>query len=155
MPDTQLTETETQQLRKLAGQLNQTSSQTRPDNSYQVCEVSASIKNATICDLKTANKYVRRLSFQVVLKCWNLRYLEDVKTIWFSEWCLFCKSKEWTFTRWLCDIHAWQWQISTYSLLVYYYTDNKSLNDSINSTKMLKEKRLKVDMRIIGKIIEK
>ena len=69
MPDTQSTETETQQLRKLAGQLNQTSSQTRPDNSYQVCEVSASIKNATICDLKTANKYVRRLSFQVVLKC--------------------------------------------------------------------------------------
>ena len=38
MPDTQLRETETQQLGKLAGQLNQTSSQTRPDNSYQVAK---------------------------------------------------------------------------------------------------------------------
>ena len=39
MPDTQLTETETQQLRKLAGQLNQTSSQTRPDNSYKFAKL--------------------------------------------------------------------------------------------------------------------
>lgn len=68
MPDTQLRETETQQLGKLAGQLNQTSSLTRPDNSYQVCEVSASIENATTCDLKTANKYKRKLKFTSCIK---------------------------------------------------------------------------------------
>ena len=54
MPDAHLTKTEAQQLRTLAGQLNWTSSQTCPHNSYQACEVSTSIKNATICDLKKA-----------------------------------------------------------------------------------------------------
>ena len=34
MPDAHLTETEAQQLRRLASQLNWTSSQTRPDISY-------------------------------------------------------------------------------------------------------------------------
>ena len=48
MPDAHLTETEAQQLHMLARQLNWTSSQTRPDISYQACEVSTSIKNATI-----------------------------------------------------------------------------------------------------------
>ena len=48
MPDAHLTVTEAQQLRTLAGQLNRTSSQTRPDISYQACEVSTSIRNATI-----------------------------------------------------------------------------------------------------------
>ena len=38
---------------------------------------------------------------------------------------------------------------------VYCYTDNKSLDDTINSTKTLTEKRLKVDMCIIREIIEK
>ena len=43
-----------------------TSSQTRPDLSYQACEVNISIKNATICDSKTANKYIRKLSLEVI-----------------------------------------------------------------------------------------
>ena len=52
MPDAHLTVTEAQRLRTLAGQLNWTSSQTRPDISYQACEVSTSIRNATICSYK-------------------------------------------------------------------------------------------------------
>ena len=44
MQDAHLTGTEAQQLRTLAGQLNWTSPQTRPDISYQACEVSICIK---------------------------------------------------------------------------------------------------------------
>ena len=38
---------------------------------------------------------------------------------------------------------------------VYCYTNNKSLVDTINSTKTLTEKRPKVDMCIIREMIEK
>ena len=67
MLDAHLTETEAQRFQTLAGQLNWTSSQTRPDISYQPCEVSTSIKHATVCDLKTANKYIRKVkSLEIV-----------------------------------------------------------------------------------------
>ena len=70
----------------LAGQSNRTSSQTRPDISYQACEVSTSIKNATICDLKTANKYIRKLkSLEAVLKFPNLGNIENVGIVCFSD----------------------------------------------------------------------
>ena len=39
--------------------------------------------------------------------------------------------------------------------LIYCYTDNKSLVETINSTKTLTEKRLKVDICIIREMIEK
>ena len=65
MSDGQLTETKAQQLRKLAGQLNWTSPQTRPDISYQACAVIISIKNAIICDLKTAKKYICKPKRQI------------------------------------------------------------------------------------------
>ena len=86
MPDAHLTETKAQQFRTLAGQLNWTSSQTRPDISYQAFEVSTSMKNATICDLKTANKYIRKLkSLGAVLKFPNLGNLENVKIMCFND----------------------------------------------------------------------
>ena len=73
-------------MRTLAGQLNWTSSQTRPDISYQACDVSTSIKNATICDLKPANKYIRKLkSLEAVLKVPNLGNLENVRIMCFSD----------------------------------------------------------------------
>ena len=85
MPDVHLTVTEIQQLCTLAGKLNWTSSQTRPGIIYQACEVSTSIKNATICDLKTANKYIRKLqSLEVVLKFPSLGNLENVRIMCFS-----------------------------------------------------------------------
>ena len=109
MPDAHLTETEAQQLHMLARQLNWTSSQTRPDISYQACEVSTSIKNATICDLKTANKYICKLkSLEVVLKFPNLGNLENVRIMCFSD-ASFVSLKEWIFTRWFYNIPVWQW----------------------------------------------
>lgn len=82
MSDAQLIETEAQHLCPLSGHLNWTSQQTRPDINYQTCEVSASIKNATIRDLKTISTY---LCLKVVLKFPNLGNLEYVKIICFSD----------------------------------------------------------------------
>ena len=60
--------------------------QTRPDISYQASEASTSIKNVTICDLKTANKYMRKLkNLEAVLKFPNLGILENVKTMCLSD----------------------------------------------------------------------
>ena len=68
MPDAQLTETEGQQLHTLAGQLNWTSLQTRPNISYQTCEVRPSIKNVTISSysLLSTAVFPQRFSFLTV-----------------------------------------------------------------------------------------
>ena len=52
---------EARQLREITGQLNWTSSQTRPDRSYAACEVNVSIKDATIIYLISANKQMQKL----------------------------------------------------------------------------------------------
>ena len=62
MPDAQLTETEGQQLHTLAGQLNWTSLQSRPNISYQTCEVRPSIKNATISSFYPSTFVYSRIS---------------------------------------------------------------------------------------------
>ena len=46
------------QFRGLAGQLNWTSSQTRPDMSYGACEVSVPVADAKIIHLAKANTYI-------------------------------------------------------------------------------------------------
>ena len=46
-------------------------------------------------------------------------------------------------------------EMKSYLFPVYCYIDNKSLVDTINSTKTLTEKRLKVDVCITGEMIEK
>ena len=199
MQDAHLTGTEAQQLRTLAGQLNWTSSQTCPDISYQACEVSTCIKNATICDLKTANKYIRKLkSLEVVLKFPNLGNLENVRIMCSSD-ASFANLKNGSshggFIIFLCGNAPIAWKSNKLkgvvkstlsaetlaleealessfmikSLLcellnkemksglfqVYCYTDNKSLVDTINSTKALTEKRLKADVCIIREMTEK
>ena len=53
-----LTTEEARQLRGLAGQLNWTSSQTRPDMSFGA-QVSVSIKDSTVNDLIVANKSIQ------------------------------------------------------------------------------------------------
>ena len=60
MLNAQLTDKERQQFQAIAGQLNWASSQTRPHISYQACEISTSVKNATINDFKTAHKSIRK-----------------------------------------------------------------------------------------------
>ena len=64
--EVQLTTGEARQLRGLAGQLNWTSSQTRPDMSFGACEISTSIKDTTISDLIHANKSIRRLKAEKI-----------------------------------------------------------------------------------------
>ena len=55
-----LTDSEAPLLRGLAGRLNWSLVQTRPDMSYYVCEVSTSVKNVKIIDLKKANKAIHK-----------------------------------------------------------------------------------------------
>ena len=52
---------ETQQLRRVAGQLNWVLTQTRPDMAYATSVVNSSIKDATVRDLVTANKFIKLL----------------------------------------------------------------------------------------------
>ena len=81
-----LTTEEARQLRGLAGQLNWTSSQTRPDMSFGACEVSVSIKDSTVNDLIVANKNIRELkSEKVVLQYPNLGNVELCSIICFSD----------------------------------------------------------------------
>ena len=81
MLNAQLTDEEGQQFQATAGQLNWTSTQTGPDIGYQACEISTSVKNATIHDFKTANKYTRKLkNSEVIWKFPNLRAYRKSKT---------------------------------------------------------------------------
>ena len=59
--DRKLLPHETQQLRRVPGQLNQVSTQTRPDMAYAASVVSSSIKDAIVRDLVTANKFIKLL----------------------------------------------------------------------------------------------
>ena len=59
--DRKLAPRETQQLRRVAGQLNWVSMQTRPDMAYAASIVSGSIKDATVRDIITANKFMKML----------------------------------------------------------------------------------------------
>ena len=84
--EAQLTTGEARQLRGLAGQLNWTSSQTRPDMSFGACEIGTSIKDATISDLIHANKNIRRLKAgQVSLQFPNLGNIEECMIACYSD----------------------------------------------------------------------
>ena len=82
----QLNKDETRQLRGLAGQLNWIASQTRPDIAYNACEVSVSIKNATINDLIEATKYIRKAKPEsALIETVDLENLEQCSIICFSD----------------------------------------------------------------------
>ena len=81
-----LTDSKAQQLRGLDGQLNWSLAQTCPDMSYHTCEVSTSVKDAKIIDLKNASKAIRKLkSSEVTLKFHNLGDLEKSSIVCFSD----------------------------------------------------------------------
>ena len=160
------------------------------------------IKNALICDLKTANKYISKLkSLEVVLKFPNLGNLENVRIMCSSDasfanlkngsshggFIIFlCGSGKYAPIAWksnklkrvvkstlsaetlaleealessfmikslLCELLNKEMKSGLFQ--VYCYTDNKSLVDTINSTKTLTEKRLKADVCIIREMTEK
>ena len=73
------------QLRRLAGQLNWISSQTRPDMGFGACEVSTSTKDPQIGDFLNANKNIRKLkSQQIVLQLPNFMCAEECSIICFA-----------------------------------------------------------------------
>ena len=81
-----LTDSKAQQLRGLAGQLNWSSAQTRPNMCYHACEVSTSVKDAIIIELKNANEVIRKLkSSEVTPKFHNLGDLGKSSVVCFSE----------------------------------------------------------------------
>ena len=81
-----LTTEEPQQLRGLAGKLNWTSSETRPDMSFGSCPVSVSIKDSTVNALIVANKNIQKLkSEKVVLQYPNLGNVELCSNFCFSD----------------------------------------------------------------------
>ena len=57
----------TQQLCRVAGQLNWVSTQTRPDMAYAASVVSSSIKDATVRDIITTNKFIKILKSKDVV----------------------------------------------------------------------------------------
>ena len=59
--DRKLLPHETQQLQRVAGQLNWVSTQTRPVMAYAASVVSSSIKDATVRDLVMVNKFIKLL----------------------------------------------------------------------------------------------
>ena len=59
--DSPLNSDEKRKLRSLVGQMNWIANHSRPDIGFDACQISTSVKDATIRDLKNANKAVMRL----------------------------------------------------------------------------------------------
>ena len=199
----QLNKVEARQLRGLAGQLNWIASQTRPDMAYSACEVSVSIKDATINDLIQANKYIRKAKSESSgIRIVDLENIATCSIICFSDasfanlkgsssqggFIIFLYRNEKSFSpiawksfkikrvvkstlaaetlaleqaletcfmmkSFLCELL--NKEISNEVLPIKCYVDNKSLVDSIFSTKTLSEKRLKIDICIIREMLNK
>ena len=54
------------ELKAIAGKINWIATQTRPDLAYGACEISTSVKNATVEDVMQANKVVRKAKSNTV-----------------------------------------------------------------------------------------
>ena len=73
-------------LKSIAGSLNWISSHSRPDVSYDVCEVNKSIKDATHKDLFTANKGIRKAKSQnTKLEFPNLGNIEEARIVGYAD----------------------------------------------------------------------
>ena len=84
--DRRLAPHETQQLRRVAGQLNWVSMQMRPHMAYAASIVSGSIKDATVRDIITANKFLKILQCtDVVLSFSKIEDIENSELICFSD----------------------------------------------------------------------
>ena len=77
---------EKKQLRVLAGQLNWVATQSRPDILFDCCWIMSKINNATIAEVKLANKILRQMKNKnVELTFPNLGNLDEVKFIVYHD----------------------------------------------------------------------
>ena len=60
---------EVRQFKSLAGQLQWTAKQTRPDIAFAACELSTKVKDAITTDVRHANKQVRKLQIESGAVC--------------------------------------------------------------------------------------
>ena len=84
--DHKLLPLETQQLRRVAGQLNWVSTHLRPDMTYAASVVSSSIKDATVRDLVKANRFIKLLKCnELVLSFPHISDLQNASLVCFSD----------------------------------------------------------------------
>ena len=76
-----VTEEERTKLRSVIGRLNWLAIQTRPDISYDVCELSTSQKNATVEQLMKANKVVKKAKYNTVFLHYPILDLENLSQV--------------------------------------------------------------------------
>ena len=73
-------------LRSVIGQLNWLCTQTRPDGSYNVLELSNMLKHSTVREILQANKTFKKLKLEeCVIKFTSLGEPEDMKLVVFSD----------------------------------------------------------------------
>ena len=81
-----LSDEEFKELRAVVGQLLWVSGQTRPDISFDTCQLSSSLKSATVEDHLRANKTIKKLkSNEVKLKFHNIGQVEKARLVSFSD----------------------------------------------------------------------
>ena len=85
MRDSPLSKAEIKSYRTLIGQLGWIAGQTRPDLSFDVCDLSSSVKNATIKDLLRANKVLRKGKCDCVKLKYFLQNLEKTKILCYND----------------------------------------------------------------------
>ena len=75
--DSKLNMLELKNLRSVIGQLGWLAGQTRPDISFDICDLSSKVKNATVRDLLYANKVIRKVkSENVTLRFGSIDFYE-------------------------------------------------------------------------------
>ncbi|CAL4230517.1 unnamed protein product [Meganyctiphanes norvegica] len=83
--DAPLAANELRMLRGICGQLNWIASQSRPDLSFDVCDLSCSIKDARIMDLQRAAKVVRKAKSSCVSLKFPSLDLATTKVVIYSD----------------------------------------------------------------------
>ena len=82
----QLISKEKRRLRGAVGQLNWIAFQTRPDMAFDACNAAVSLKNATIRDIKNANKSIRKAKAKEVnIKFNNIGNLKEGEIVCFTD----------------------------------------------------------------------
>ena len=80
-----VTDEERQELRSVIGQLSWLSIQTRPDLSYDVCEISNSYKEAIVETLAKANKVIRRAKMKEISLFFPRMNLNNIKLVVYTD----------------------------------------------------------------------